>query len=275
MLGIAVWWWLANDPESAYYLTLEEKQLVVVRKERQSGYSKTADQFSKADVIKGLKDWKIWMFCLGQFGVDTMLYGYSTFLPTIIRGLGDWTTAEVQCLTIPCYGLGAITYLIVAWTSDRLQMRGVFTVAFGLISVVGYIILLCPVANGVKYFGCFVVALGLYVVVGIPLGWLPASEYRRLLSYFQHANLGTDNPRYGKRTTATGLQVSVTTSISSAFSDSLQLAYVRQPKRYICTVRLYNWKWSTLHSRSRCESGNGGNGSCCLRHHVGLLPECE
>lgn len=190
VLGIAVWFWFANDPESAYYLTPEEKQLVIVRKKRQSGYSKTADDFSKTDVIKAFKDWKIWMFCLGQFGVDTMLYGYSTFLPTIIRGLGDWTAAQVQCLTIPCYALGAISYLTVAWVSDRLQMRGIFTVVFGLISIIGYIILLCPVANGVKYFGCFVVALGLYVVVGIPLGWLPAN-----------------NPRYGKRTTATGLQL--------------------------------------------------------------------
>lgn len=75
MLGIAVFWWLANDPESAHYLTPEEKQLMIVRKQRQSGYSPTADQFMKKDVILGLKDWKIWVFCLGQFGVDTMLYG--------------------------------------------------------------------------------------------------------------------------------------------------------------------------------------------------------
>ena len=181
VLGISVWWWLADDPESARYLTPEEKQLMIIRKERQSGYSKSADQFNKADVIKGLKDWKVWMFCLGQFGMDTMLYGYSTFLPTIIRGLGTWTTAQVQCLTIPCYALGAITYLIVAWMSDRLQKRGVAVVIFGLVSVIGYAILISPVVNGVKYFGCFLVAMGLYVAVGIPLGWLPASELSKIL----------------------------------------------------------------------------------------------
>ena len=106
------------------------------------------------------------------------LYGYSTFLPTIIRGLGKWSTAEVQCLTIPCYALGAVTYLAVAWTSDRYQRRGIFTVAFGIISIIGYGILLANVGNGVRYFGCFLVAMGLYVVVGIPLGWLPANNPR-------------------------------------------------------------------------------------------------
>lgn len=75
VLGIAVWWWLADDPESARYLTPEEKQLIIIRKQRQFGYSPTADQFMKKDVILGLKDWKIWVFCLGQFGADTMLYG--------------------------------------------------------------------------------------------------------------------------------------------------------------------------------------------------------
>lgn len=175
VLGIAVWWWLADDPEHAKYLTAEEKQLMVVRKQRQSGYSKTADEFQKKDVMLGLKDWKIWMFCLGQFGVDTILYGYSTFLPTIIKGLGTWTVAEVQCLTIPCYALGAITYLIAAWISDRLQRRGLIVTIFGFVSIIGYAVLLGNVGNGVKYFGCFLVATGLYVSVGIPLSWLPAS----------------------------------------------------------------------------------------------------
>lgn len=176
VIGIATWFWLADDPESAHYLSAEEKRLVVIRKERQVGYTKSADEFNREDVIKGLKDWKIWMFCAGQFGADTILYGYSTFLPTIIKGLGKWSTAEVQCLTIPCYALGAITYLIAAWISDKTQRRGVVVVIFGVICVMGYAVLLSNVSNGAKYVGCFLVAMGLYIVVGIPLGWLPASK---------------------------------------------------------------------------------------------------
>lgn len=40
---------------------------------------------------------------IAQFGIDTMLYGYSTFLPTIISTLGTWTPPQTQALTIPCY----------------------------------------------------------------------------------------------------------------------------------------------------------------------------
>lgn len=175
VLGISTWWLLADGPETAYYLNDEEREMMVVRKRRQVGHTSSGDEFHRADVMKGLLDWKIWAFCAGQFGTDAMLYGYSTFLPTIIKTLGDWNTAETQALTIPCYLLGAISYVVVAWISDRQQKRGLYACIFGAISVVGYGVLISDSSSGVRYFGCFLVAMGLYVAVGIPLSWLPSS----------------------------------------------------------------------------------------------------
>ena len=151
VLGIATFFLLANDPENAYYLSTEDKQLINMRRERQVGQTKSAQEFHMKDVYLGLRDWKIYTFCIGQFGGDTMLYGYSTFLPTIIKALGHWTTAQVQALTIPCYCLGAITYVVVARISDSQQRRGLYTVIFGVISVVGYGVLISNSSVGVRY----------------------------------------------------------------------------------------------------------------------------
>ncbi|KAL8701304.1 MAG: hypothetical protein Q9201_004975 [Fulgogasparrea decipioides] len=192
VLGIATWFLLADNPETAFYLTSEEKELMRVRRERQAGQTESAQKFHKQDVYAGLKDWKIYAFCAGQFGTDTVLYGYSTFLPTVIKGLGNWSTAETQALTIPCYCLGALSYVVVARLSDRQQKRGLYSVIFGAISVIGYGVLISDSGMGVHYFGCFLVALGLYVCCGLPLAWLPNNQ-----------------PRYGKRTTATGLQLTI------------------------------------------------------------------
>lgn len=192
VLGIATWWLLADDPAHAFYLTPAEKALMIVRQNRQTGQTASAQRFHKKDVKYGLTDWKVYAFCIGQFGVDTMLYGYSTFLPTIIKTFGNWSNAKVQALTIPCYALGALSYIVVARLSDRQQLRGLYCIIFGAISVIGYGILLADAGPAVHYFGCFVVALGLYVVVGLPLAWLPSNI-----------------PRYGKRTTATGLQLMI------------------------------------------------------------------
>ena len=79
------WFFLADTPASAWYLKPEEKELLILRLERQTGYTKSAQEFSKEDMILGLKDWKIWIFGIGQFGSITMLYGYSVFLPSIIK----------------------------------------------------------------------------------------------------------------------------------------------------------------------------------------------
>ncbi|TKA32120.1 hypothetical protein B0A50_01367 [Salinomyces thailandicus] len=190
VLGVACWWILADDPDTAYYLNEEEKRMILARRAAQTGQT---DIFDWQDVRKGLKDWKIYAFCAGQFCMDTMLYGYSTFLPTIIRGIRpDASSAIVQVLTIPCYAVGAICYMSAARFSDWKQTRGPVVITFGITSVIGYALLISDSGSGVHYAGCFLVALGLYVSVGIPLAWLPSNT-----------------PRYGKRTTAIGLQLTI------------------------------------------------------------------
>ncbi|KAH8724607.1 major facilitator superfamily domain-containing protein [Phaeosphaeriaceae sp. PMI808] len=203
ILGIATWWILPDNPESAYFLTPDEKNLAAARLKRQTGYTKRAQEFHWDDVRKCFKDWKVWTFCFAQFGSDTMLYGFSTFLPTIIRGImPKASNAMVQVLTIPCYALGAITYLVVAHFSDKQQKRALYSIILGVISIIGYAMLISKSSSATHYAGCFLVAMGLYVCVGLPLAWLP-----------------TNLPRYGKRTSATGLQLSIgnCAGIMSAF----------------------------------------------------------
>ncbi|KAJ9145473.1 Flap endonuclease 1 [Pleurostoma richardsiae] len=192
VLSVLVLFLLPDDADTAPFLSGAERRAMVARYEREYGNTASAREFDRRDMVEAFRDWKVWAFCVAQFGADTMLYGYSTFLPTIINGLGRWTRAEVQLLTIPCYFLGAVTYMAMAYLSDHTQRRGLFCVAFGSVSVVGYGVLLSASSSGVHYFGCFLVAMGLYVVVGLPLAWLP-----------------NNCPRYGKRTTANGMQLTM------------------------------------------------------------------
>ena len=134
-------------------------------------------------VIAGLSDWKIWGFSMAQIGVTVMLYGYSTFLPSIIRALG-YSGIHTQLLTIPCYACGAIVYCVTAYWSDRLKQRGIFAFAGCLVSSTRYAILLGTpnYGAGLQYAGCIIVAIGLYVSVGVPISWMPnnlPSPYKR------------------------------------------------------------------------------------------------
>ncbi|KAL8668544.1 MAG: hypothetical protein Q9168_006826 [Polycauliona sp. 1 TL-2023] len=203
VLGLATWFLLADNPETAFYLSSEEKQLVKIRRDRQLGYTASAQEFHKADVYAALKDWKVYAFCAGQFGTDTVLYGYSTFLPTIIKGLGKWSTAQTQALTIPCYCVGALSYFVVARLSDSQQRRALYTVLFGGIA-------LYPNSEGTRFIRGHAVTLAMVgmanVIFAFMWWYLSRLNNRRRrgeedakianMSEDEIAELGDESPRF-------------------------------------------------------------------------------
>lgn len=251
VLGIACWFILADDPETAYYLSPDEKSMVLARRAAQVGQS---DVFEWNDVRKGLKDWKTYVHCAGQFCTDNMLYTYSLFLPTIIEGIQpNASSAIVQVLTIPCYAAGAISYMAAARYSDWRQLRSPVVVALSLMSIIGYALLISPVSSGAQYAGCFLVAIGLYVAVGIPLAWLPSN-----------------NPRYGKRTTATGLQLTIGNSagIMAPFVSAVQVFFLAALMGILAVPRKGR---SAVRSRTRGDHVLDRPELCDLRLDVLLL----
>ncbi|MBE3046365.1 MFS transporter [Candidatus Bathyarchaeota archaeon] len=123
---------------------------------------------------------------IGQLGATVALYGYNTFLPTIISALG-YNELYTQLLTIPCYFAGVLCFLIMAYLSDRTGQRGYFSIAGGVTCALGYAIMLGTFSSGnaPQYFGCVVVAMGVYTATGIPLSWLPSnipSHYKRAVA---------------------------------------------------------------------------------------------
>jgi len=54
---------------------------------------------------------------------DILLYGFSTFLPSILKAM-NYDTLQSNYLTIPVYLWGAIIFLCLAWVSDRHEIRG-------------------------------------------------------------------------------------------------------------------------------------------------------
>lgn len=80
LVGIVTYFALPNDADTAYFLDDKERKLMRVRHAREYGNTESSREFSKADMLCAFKDWKVWAFCVAQFGVDTMLYGmFPTF----------------------------------------------------------------------------------------------------------------------------------------------------------------------------------------------------
>jgi hypothetical protein len=64
-----------------------------------------------------------------QFMQDCLLYGFSTFLPSILKAM-NYDTLQANYLTIPVYMWGAISFLFLAWISDRISLRGPVSTLF-------------------------------------------------------------------------------------------------------------------------------------------------
>jgi len=58
-----------------------------------------------------------------QFMQDILLYGFSTFLPSILKAMG-YDTLQSNYLTIPVYLWGAAAFMILAFISDKYSIRG-------------------------------------------------------------------------------------------------------------------------------------------------------
>jgi MFS family permease len=205
---------LPNSTTTAKFLTSEERESLVILREAEVGQTKAAQEFNKEDALDALKDWKTWLVAAGQYCQNSMLYSFSVFLPTIISQSGNgWSNITVQALTVPIYVTGGCTYIGLSRISDKVQQRGPFVMAATATAMLGYILLIANINPSASFAGCFIVAIGLYAATGGPMSWLT-----------------TNNPRYGKRAIASGLQLTIGNASGvaapSLFRDSDAPTYI-------------------------------------------------
>ncbi|KAI8712035.1 MFS domain-containing protein [Fusarium sp. LHS14.1] len=192
LTGIVIPFVLPNSPETAKFLTDEDRENLRKIHEEQVGRARNSRELLKEDVIDAVKDWTTWGYCFALFPCLAMLYSFVVFLPTIILGMGEWNSAEVQAMTVPIYAVGAIVYLVCAYFSDKTQRRGYFVMGGISSAIVGYAMLISGKGNGVSYAGCCFVSIGIFLSSGISFAWVPSN-----------------NPRYGKRAFSTGMHLTV------------------------------------------------------------------
>jgi MFS family permease len=117
-----------------------------------------------------------------QFFQDIILYGFSSFLPSILRdGLG-YTPIQSQYLSAPVYLLGGISFFIAALIGDKWGLRGSALFVLDIFAVAGYAILLTVKNSNIQYFAVYLIALPLYCGPGLNETWIvnnTAPHYKR------------------------------------------------------------------------------------------------
>ena len=99
--GLASFFLVHDFPDDAKFLKDEDRIRIIRRLKLDKQSSAEHEEFKMTYFWKGVGDWKTWMGMIIYMGTDMPLYAFSLFLPTIIAGLGKYTTAQTQLLTIP------------------------------------------------------------------------------------------------------------------------------------------------------------------------------
>lgn len=208
--GVAVYFIIPNDITKAWFLSKTHQEMMRKRQLERAADLEAA-HFDWKGVKSAFTDFKVYLYALSEFGQDTCLYGFSTFLPAIISGMG-YTSLSVQYMTIPVYISGAVTYIAASFLSDRFHYRGIILIIGNIFPIVGYILLLaCQNNKSVLYFACYLCSVGVYTGAGLNVTWLSA-------------NIA---PHY-KRATAISLQLAIANS-----SGILAGQIYRYPPKYI------------------------------------------
>jgi MFS family permease len=92
-------WLVPKSFETAYFLNEEEKQIMRQRAARTQAYSDSAGSghYGRSDIKEAAKDIKSWLHGCIQIAVVTILYGFGTFLPIIIRNGFHYSVKQVCC----------------------------------------------------------------------------------------------------------------------------------------------------------------------------------
>lgn len=159
-LGLLAFATMTDRPETARWLTQEEKDIAIARVK-----SERVGQTDVVDEMGGRKAWLgIWnpvvlatafIFLLNNITVQ----GLAFFLPTIVGDIyPDATTVKKQLYTVPPYIVGAFFTLLLpalSWKTDR---RQIWLILSAPLVMVGYIMFLASENNEVRYAATFLLA---------------------------------------------------------------------------------------------------------------------
>jgi len=179
--SVIIWFSLPSNAAKAYFLNDREKELMEIRA-KQTARFQGNQKFEMKEVFNAWMDPKFWMATIIQFCCDIVLYGFSTFLPSILKLQLGFTTQEAQYLTIPCYIVAGLAVLIIAYCSDRYGHKYYLFLVGNVSAVIGYSLLLANTKPSVNYFATYLIAISLYTSSGVNFTWMNvniAPHYRR------------------------------------------------------------------------------------------------
>ena len=132
VLGVVTIFYLTDRPRDAKWLPEAEREWITAELEHEKQLRKSVRNYS---ILEAFRHRNVILLALAYFCAVTSVYGFTFWLPKILKGLSGYTNLQVITIiaAIP-YCVGLVAMQIVGWNSDRTGERR-WHVAISLLAV--------------------------------------------------------------------------------------------------------------------------------------------
>ncbi|POS72970.1 major facilitator superfamily transporter [Diaporthe helianthi] len=175
IIGVISFWLVHDFPDEAKFLSNDDRVRVIRRLKLDQQSSAEHEDFSMTYFWQAWKDWKMWLGMAIYMGCDMPLYGFSLFLPTIIKNAGVAAPDDVvkqQLYSVAPYAAAAVLTVVVGFVADRTQARGICNICVSSVGIIGFAMLIGSEDAWVQYAGTFLGAAGIYPCIANTITWM-------------------------------------------------------------------------------------------------------
>ncbi|KAF7172483.1 hypothetical protein CNMCM6106_006673 [Aspergillus hiratsukae] len=173
ILAVVSFFFLPDSPDTARFLTQEERDVAKARAIRQVGEDGAAriGGIKFKEIGDALMDPKNWFVALMYFSCNVSFSSLPVFTPTILKEMG-FTSIQAQGLSAPPYFISFLVCIASTYIADRTRQRGFMVMFLSTVGGIGYVLLATCTSVALRYFGIFLAAGGIFPAISNILPWV-------------------------------------------------------------------------------------------------------
>ncbi|KAJ6031548.1 hypothetical protein N7540_002280 [Penicillium herquei] len=171
LIGIIAFFFCADFPQQASWLTEKEKAAVIARTRN---HDEDDAVITKSDLFEFSQDIKLYLAAIMYFCIVVPIYAFSYFAPTIIKALG-YGTIQTQLHSVPPFASALGLCIVTAYFSDRLGLRMPFILLGDLLIIIGLAIMLTMHGEdnfSPEYLGICFITMGAFSSGAVIICWV-------------------------------------------------------------------------------------------------------
>jgi MFS transporter, ACS family, tartrate transporter len=118
--GVVTIFYLTDWPRQAHWLRADEREWITGELEREKQEKLAIHSFG---ILQAFRQREVIILTLAYFFIVTAVYGFTFWLPTIIKKQSGFSNLHVSLISGVPFSVGVVSILLIGWSSDRTKER--------------------------------------------------------------------------------------------------------------------------------------------------------